>query len=183
MVAGLAGCAERPFVWVGSLPASAFKEDGLIHPRDTVVVSVRNQASLTAEHVVRDDGGVLVPTVGDVTFAGRTPADVAAELQVRLATIVVEPVVSVSISRVAPIRVNVVGEVKTPMTYELNRDRSVAAALAAAGWLTEFADKERIFVVRRASNLSVRFSVRDVTAPNPAVGGFSLRDGDVLVVE
>jgi hypothetical protein len=40
-------------------------------------------------------------------------------------------------------RVSVVGEVKTrsPATVAL------AAALAAAGWLTEFADRDRIFVV------------------------------------
>jgi len=179
----MAGCAEHPFVWVGSLPPGAFKEDGLIHPRDAIVVAVRNQPSMTGELVVRDDGGVLVPTVGNVSMAGRTTADVKVELEARLATMIVSPSVTVSISRVAPIRVNVIGEVKTPATYELNRDRSVAAALAAAGWLTEFADTSRIFVVRRDSNLRVRFRAMDVTAANPTVGGFSLRDGDVVVAE
>jgi polysaccharide biosynthesis/export protein len=95
----------------------------------------------------------------------------------------VRPIVSVSISHVAPIRVNVIGEVKTPATYELVRDRSVTAALAAAGWLTEFADRDRIFVVRREGSLRVRFRAQEITTSNPAVSRFRLSDGDVVVVE
>ena len=118
-------------------------------------------------------------------FAGRTPEDVATELKARLQNMITaEPIVTVSIARSAPVRVNVVGEVRTPGIYELGRDRTVTAALAAAGWITDFAGKDRIFVVRRGdAQTRIRFRTRELTGPEPRTAGFRLRDGDVVVVE
>jgi polysaccharide export outer membrane protein len=169
---------------VQDLPAASMPAEEAIHPRDTIVVAVRNQPSMSGELVVRDDGGVMVPTIGDVAVAGRPPSAVAAELRARLNNIVVNPEVAVSVSKVAPIRVSVIGELKAPGSYELARDHGVAAALAAAGWLGDFASRDRIFVVRRGPNDSrVRFRVHDVTNPARSISGFRLRDGDVVVVE
>jgi len=180
----IGGCAtERPFVWVSDLPNTALQAETLVRPRDTLAIVVRDQAALSGEFVVREDGGVLLPTVGEVTAGGRTPSQIVAELQTRLASMFTNPSVTVSITQTAPIRVHVLGEVRTPSSYELTRDRSVTAALAAAGWLTEFADRDRIFVVRHDSDGRVRFRARDITAPNPAVARFRLNDGDVIVVE
>jgi len=180
----IGGCAtERPFVWVADLPNTALQNESVVRPRDTLAVVVRDQAAMTGEFVVREDGGVLLPTIGEVAVGGRTPSQIAAELQTRLASMLAKPEVTVSITQTAPIRVHVVGEVRTPSSYELTRDRSVTAALAAAGWLTEFADRDRIFVVRHDSDGRVRFRARDITAPNPAVARFRLNDGDIVVVE
>jgi polysaccharide biosynthesis/export protein len=180
------GCAERPFVWIQDLPVPAAETpaEGVIHGRDTIVVAVRDQPSLSGEFVVRDDGGVLLPTIGDVVVEGRSPTEVAAEVGLRLKTIVTNASVTVSISKIAAIRVSVIGELKTPGSYELSRDRSVAAALAAAGWLGDFAAKDRIYVLRRGPrDLSVRIRVADLTNPGPSIVRFRLRDGDVVVVE
>jgi polysaccharide biosynthesis/export protein len=86
---------------------------------------------------------------------------------------------------VASIRVNVVGEVKTPGAYELMRGRGLIPALAAAGWLTEFADRDKIFVIRSEAGVSqrVRFRARELTAAEPHATGFRLKDGDVVVVD
>jgi protein involved in polysaccharide export with SLBB domain len=177
------GCAETPFVWVGNLPPPDPNREAAIHSRDAIVVAVRDQPALSGEFVVREDGGIFLPTVGEVAVDGRLAADVTEELRGRLTTLIVKPDVKVSVSRVAPIRINVLGEVKTPATYELNRDRTLAAALAAAGWLTEFANRDRIFVVRHTGEGRVRFRATDITSPTPAVTRFHLGDGDVVVVE
>jgi polysaccharide export outer membrane protein len=175
------GCAEHPFVWVSDLPAAA-EPTGSISPRDVLFVLVRNQPALSGEFTVRDDGAYLHPTVGNVSVAGRTPDDVALELKTRLKDIVVAPEVSVAILKIAPIRVDVVGEVKTPGAYDLTRDRGVIAALAAAGWLTDFAHRDRIFVVR-GTEKRVRFQAAALTAAEAHAASFRLRDGDIVVVE
>ncbi len=179
------GCAtERPFVWVHSLPPVPPEVRVVIHPRDTIVVHVHGQPSMTGEFVVREDGGYLQPTLGNVNVDRRTPAEVASELEARLKELIVEPRVTVSIARIAPVRVNVIGEVRTPGVYELTRDRTVAGALAAAGWLTDFATEDRIYVVRTAdSETRIRFKAREITAPEAHSSRFRLRDGDVVVVE
>ena len=177
-------CAtELPFVWVANVPVPDMKPDGVIRPRDSIVAVVGAHPDLSGEFTVRDDGGVLYPVIGDVHFGGLSTAEATAALRARISDVVKDPTVSVSISRLAPIKVNVLGEVKSPATYELTRDRSVAAALAAAGWLTEYADRDRIFVVRHEGDLRVRFRAREITAPDPAVARFRLSDGDVVVAE
>jgi len=185
MALPLSCATERPYVWFRDMPqaqAAAPEAPGVIRPRDLLVVHVRDQAAMTGEFVVREDGGYLQPTVGNVVVANRTPDQVAAELTARLAGIVVQPHVTVSIARSASVRVNVIGEVRTPGAYELTRDRTVAASLASAGWLTDFASSDRIFVVRNGEP-RIRFRARDLTTPESNSSRFHLRDGDVVVVE
>jgi len=183
---GLAvGCVpESQFVWVRDLPV-AVQTGEIIAPRDSILVSVRNQPGLSGEFVVSDHGEYLQPTLGTIPVAGRSPDDLAADLRARLKDIVVSPDVSVTIAKVAAIRVNVVGQVKTPGSYELMRGRGVIPALAAAGWLTEFADKNRIFVIRSTGGQieRIRFRAAELTAAEPHSTGFRLKDGDVVVVD
>jgi len=185
VVLAVSGCAtERPFVWVQDTSLSA-EAPGVIGLRDTILVAVRNQPALSGEFTVGDHGEYLQPTLGTIAVAGRTTDDVVAELQGRLKDLLVKPEVTVSIIKVATIRVNVVGEVRTPGSFELMRGRGVIPALAAAGWTTEFANGDRIFVIRsEGGNVQrIRFRARDLTAAEPRATGFRLRDGDVVVVE
>jgi len=184
--AAMSGCAtDRPFVWLQDLPPIApIPPDGLIHARDSIVVGVRDQPTMSGEFVVRDDGGCLLPTIGEVHVNGRTPTDVPAELKARLKDLIVSPMVTVSVAKVAPIRISVVGEVKNPGVFELNRDRTVTGALATAGWVGDFAASDRVFLVRRPpGELRVRFRLAELTTPDPRAAAFALRDGDVIVVE
>ena len=106
------------------------------------------------------------------------------ELEGLLKQIIVNPQVMVSILKVGTVRVNVVGEVKTPGAYELSRGRGVLPALAAAGWLNEFARRDHIFVLRGAApQTRVRFRTRELTSAEPHAARFLLEDGDVVVVE
>lgn len=139
---------------------------------------------MSGEFVVHDDGTYMQPTLGNLMVLGRMPADIAADLQLRLKDMIVNPRVTVSIAKVAPIRVNVVGEVKSPGSYELIRDRTLAGALAVAGWVTDFASKDKVFVARQGQNeRRIRFVVRELTSPESQSARFRLRDGDVIVVE
>jgi polysaccharide export outer membrane protein len=185
LLLALADCAaERPFVWVRDVPISG-DTSSMVEPRDTILVSVRNQASLSGEFVVGDHGEYSQPVLGIVSVRDKTTDAVAADLQFRLAGLLAKPEVSVSITKIATVRVNVVGEVKTPGTYELMRGRGVIPALAAAGWLSEFANRDGIFVIRAdgAGAQRIRFRAAELTAAEPHATGFRLRDGDVVVVE
>jgi polysaccharide biosynthesis/export protein len=182
---GLSGCMPLgPYTWVTELPPADTPAEPVIQPRDTIMVEVRNQPTLSGEFPVREDGHYLQPMVGNIKVQGLTPSAVGIMLTGLLRGVVVDPRVSVFMSKAAPIRVNVVGEVKTPNTYELIRDRSVVTALSMAGWITEFARTDRIFVVRPTDRQRIRFSVADLTGSPDGPGvRFRLRDGDSVVVE
>ena len=186
----LAACPpQKPFVWVNDLPLSPAQGERLVEPRDTLFVDVRNQKEMSGEFLVRDDGHYHQPTVGSVRAAGLTPAQIAAQVQRALQGVVVDAQVNVSILRPAPIKVNVVGQVRAPGAYELTRDRSVTAALAAAGWLNEFAGKDDVFVLRPQTREAdsrlqrVRFRLRELTGGDPHSVRYQLQDGDSVVVE
>jgi polysaccharide biosynthesis/export protein len=183
------GCPpQKPFAWVNDLPLPA-QADRLVEPRDVLFVDVRNQKEMSGEFTVRDDGSYHQPSVGSIRVVGMTTQQVATTVQRALQGVVVEPQVTVAISRPAPVKVNVVGQVKSPGTFELTRDRTVTAALAAAGWLNEFAGDDDVYVLRPQSRDAdprmgrIRFRVRELTGGDPHSLRFQLRDGDVVVVE
>jgi polysaccharide export outer membrane protein len=179
----LNGCATPGnFAWARDLPDDPSGEPTL-QPRDTILVEVTGQASLSGEFTLRDDGHYVQPMVGSVELAGQTRAQAAALLRDRLRQVVVEPTVAVWLVRSAPVRINVVGEVKAPGSYELARDRSVAGALALAGWITEFAHEDRVYVLRHREPMRVRFGVRDLTTGEAHAAAFRLMDGDTVAVE
>jgi polysaccharide export outer membrane protein len=178
------GCAhDERFTWVEDLPAKDQAAEQVVHRRDTILVEVVKQPTLSGEFVVRDDGHYTQPMVGSIQVAGQTPREIANAIAIALKDIVVNPVVSVWITKPSPIRISVVGEVKTPGTYELSRDRSLSAVLAAAGWLTEFAHSDRVFVVRAGNQERIRFHVHDITTAEPHAAQFQMGDADVVVVE
>jgi hypothetical protein len=66
----------------------------------------------------------------------------------------------------------------------LTRDRRLSAALLAAGWLTDYAGDDRIFVTRMTGkHQRVRFRLRDLTTSEPHAASFLLLDGDLVFVE
>jgi len=92
--------------------------------------------------------------------------------------------VTLSIIRSRPIRVSVAGEVRTPGNYELDRNRGVVGALTAAGWLTEYGDEERIYVIRRGfPGGRIRFRLEDLKRAEPRATEFRLHEGDLVIVE
>jgi len=173
----------QKFAVPGMLVLVAASAEPVVKPRDTLLVEVERQPNLSGEFVVRDDGHYAQPMVGSIRVAGRTAHFVAEAVAASLKDLVVAPVVKVWIVKTPPIRVSVVGEVKTPGPFEMTRDRTLLAALAQAGWLTEFAHTDRVFVVRAGSSERVRFRVRDITAAEVHAARFQLADADVVVVE
>ncbi|MBK8012615.1 MAG: polysaccharide biosynthesis/export family protein [Deltaproteobacteria bacterium] len=177
------GCAtQHPFVW-----AEAFQEKPeprVIQARDTLSVVVKNQAQLSGEFVVRENGAYLQPLVGDVDVEGLSTEQAASRLTEKLQGILTSPIVTLSISRPRPLLVSVVGEVRQPGNFELPAGDGVLEAIARAGGLTEFAAEDDIYVLRRSpARLRIRFRYADLTGGTAKSSGFQLRDGDVVVVD
>lgn len=188
----LTSCATSGrYIRVEDLPRSIQAQgEYRIAPGDVLGVRVWNQPTMSLERTrVRDDGKIAVPFLQDVEAAGKTPAELAERLQAHLKTYVVSPVVTVTVEELRPFRVSVTGEVVRPGVYELERGAGVLSALAAAGSFTEFAHKDRIFVLRRGitqgdpAPTRIRFRYDALTQGERPAAGFQLQAGDVVVVE
>ena len=138
---------------------------------------------------VRTDGKISLPFVNDVEAAGQTPAALARRLQSRLKEFVNNPVVTVSLEEAGPIQVSVLGEVAHPGVFPVQAGANVLQALAAAGGLTPYASRDRIFVLRRSPPggkvplVRIRFTYDKLAHAEGRAAAFRMRDGDVVVVE
>lgn len=177
--------ATGPFVWVDSLPPSQVSstEGVVIQDGDTVNVRVFNQEPLSTHEKVRPDGKITIPVVGEIMARGMKPAQLASQIQERLKSVIVAPNVTVTLDAGAELKVSVVGEVKNSGVFQLDHGANVLHALAAAGGLSEYADSDKIFVVRRSLPQRVRFRYNDLRSADPKSIAFTLQAGDVIVVE
>jgi polysaccharide export outer membrane protein len=183
---GLFACADLgPYVWADALPPPPASQAGeyLLAAGDTILVRVYNQESVSGRVRVRPDGFITVPFVNDVPAAGRSTRDLAATLQTRLRDYLNQPVVTVSLEEMGQTRLSVLGEVARPGVYQVERGQGLLRALAAAGGLTEFAHKDRIFVVRAAAGQRIRFTLDGLARPDSRAARFGLQDDDVVLVQ
>jgi polysaccharide export outer membrane protein len=181
----LESCAPpQPFVWASRVPA---EEKGAnvfrLGPGDEIYVLVADQPPLSGNFIIGPDGTYIQPVVGNISLNGLTTKEAQQQLTARLSGILVRPQVTISVTKRHLIRISVMGQVQKPGRFELPYDESVLSALANAGGLTEFADEDSIYVVRRQPMLRIRFRMRDLSGPDAASAHFRLNDSDVLVVE
>jgi polysaccharide biosynthesis/export protein len=181
----LSACsATGPYVWVDSLPPSASSDGAIvIQDGDNLNIRVYNQDPLSGQQRVRSDGKITIPVIGEVTARGKKPSQLAAEIQDKLKGVLVAPSVTVSLDAAADLKVSVVGEVKNSGVFPLDHGANVLHALAAAGGLTEYADPDKVFVIRRSLPQRVRFRYQDLRSADPKSVGFQLQSGDVVVAE
>lgn len=184
-VLALTACGGTgPYVWVDSLPGqSANSNDVIIQEGDVLSVRVFNQDPLSTKERVRSDGRISIPVIGEVVARGKRPAQLAAEIQDRLKDIVKVPSVIVSLEQAEGMKVSVVGEVRNSGIFQLEPGSNVLHALAAAGGLNDYADHDKVFVVRRSMPQRVRFRYHDLRSADPKSVQFMLQPGDVIVVE
>ncbi|HEY2944442.1 MAG TPA: polysaccharide biosynthesis/export family protein [Vicinamibacteria bacterium] len=186
-IALLCACAHSgPYVWVQDYakadpPAASTYA---IQDGDLIRIQVWNQDAMSTRARVRSDGQISVPFLKDVAVAGKTPSALATELEGMFKDYVNHPVVYVVVEESKPATVSVIGEVTRPGVYPLDAGGGVAPALAAAGGLTAFAHKTRIFVLRAGSPPSrIRFTYDALIDGTGPASAFRLSAGDVVVVE
>ncbi|MFK8016611.1 MAG: polysaccharide biosynthesis/export family protein [Gammaproteobacteria bacterium] len=167
-------------------PAAAQDVNGYrLNPGDVLQVSVWNEEELNREVLVRPDGGVSFPLVGDVAAANRTVTDVQEAIRVRLQSYVPEAVVTVAVLAVNGNKIYVLGKVARPGEYVMNSKLDVMQALSVAGGVTSFAAENKIQILRRGptgEQQALSFRYGDVKEGDSLRENIMLKSGDVVVV-
>ena len=126
--------------------ASVVSADYLIGPGDTLQIFVWQNPELSVTVPVRPDGRISTPLVGDTVTVGKTPAQLAADLETALAVYIRTPKVSVIVSQAvgALSQVQVIGQVTRPSGVPYHAGLRVLDALLVVGGPTEFAAPNRV---------------------------------------
>lgn len=156
----------------------------LIGPEDALDIAVWKDETLKAATLVRPDGGISFPLAGDFIVAGLTASQVRDELVRRLEKFIPEPVVTVSVVRVASYRIYVIGRVNKPGDFQAGRNIDVLQALSIAGGMTPFASEDGIRIIRKVDGktVSIPFQYSRIRKGGDLSQNITLKSGDVLLV-
>jgi polysaccharide export outer membrane protein len=176
----------------GAIPIDQYPEEPapgggqyVIAPGDVLSILVFDQKDMSGDLTVRSDGRISMPLVNELDAAGKTPAQLATDLQEAMKKLILNPQVTVTVKTSSPLAISILGEVGKPGPMELPRGSGLAQAIAGAGGLSNFAHKDRLFVVRQANPKPIRihFKYDDLTRAVGRAATFRLRSGDVIIVE
>ena len=119
-------------------------------PEDAIEISVWKEPDLTKQLVVRADGKISYPLVGEIQAAGMTVKQLQDEISKRLGKFVTDANVTVILLKTQYYKVFVTGKVNKPGDFIVGRPTDVMQAISMAGGLTPFASPKSIVVLRKA---------------------------------
>ena len=181
----LAACAGSRYP---AAPTSASVEDYnyIIGPGDVVNVIVWRNPEVSMSVVVRPDGRISAPLVDELVAQGKTPVQLARELEKQLEKYVRDPVVTVIVSGFVGRyneQIRVIGEAARPQALPYKSNMTVLDVMIAVGGLTDFAAGNSATILRNAPDrqqYSVR--LRDLVKRGDISANVEMRPGDILII-
>ena len=153
---------------------------------DSLNIIVWRNPELSMSVPVRPDGKVSAPLIDEVVAQGKTPPELARDIEKRLSTYVRDPVVTVIVTGfVGPYseQIRVVGEAARPLFLAYKQKMTLLDVVIAVGGLTDFADGNRA-IIQRTSDGNKQYTVRlkDLIKRGDISANVEMRPGDILII-
>jgi polysaccharide export outer membrane protein len=156
----------------------------ILGPRDEIAVNVWRNDDLKRTVQIDPSGNIQFPLIGKLKAAGLTIAQLEENMSVLLSKYIVNPKVDINVSSLKNLKVYILGEVKTPGTFDWRSGMLAWEGISQAGGFTTDANDENILLVRnkngtaaiRTLNLSGMLKGENLTQD------VHLRNGDVVYV-
>ena len=165
---------------------TAIPADYRIGPGDTLKVYVFQNEELTTAVPVRPDGKISTPLVEDMVAVGKTPSQLARDIEKSLAVYVKSPKVNVVVVTAVSVfsQVKVIGQVKTPQALPYRDGMTVLDAVLAVGGLGPFAAGNRAHIARveNGKQTEIKVKLESLVNSGDMKQNVPLKPGDVLVV-
>lgn len=155
-----------------------------VNSGDILDISVWNEEALQKEVRVLPDGSISFPLAGSISVAGKSISQIQSILKERLAELIADPVVNISVKSAEGNSIYVIGQVKKPGQFVMYQPMDVMQMLSLAGGLTAFAKANDIVILRRNGDKSesIAFKYGEVEDGDKLENNHLLRSGDVIVV-
>jgi polysaccharide export outer membrane protein len=159
----------------------------IIGPGDTIQVFVWRNPELSVTIPVRPDGKISTPLVEDLVAVGRTPSELARDIEGKLSDYVRSPQVNVIVSNAvgAVNQIKVVGQVKTPSAIPYHQGMTILDLVIAVGGLTDFAAGNRAKILRKdakGNDVQIKVRLDSLMKSGKLSENVPLMPGDVVVV-
>ena len=180
----VAGCAS-------TLPPAPAKADAgdfkyQIGPGDDLRIDVYRHPELSGSFPVRPDGILATPLLEPIVASGRTPEQLAREIEVKAGKLVQNPNATVVVMRSVgspSTQVKVIGQVAKPVTLPYRRNLMLLDVILAAGGLTDYAAGNRAILIRQGEDgKQYNIRVRDLVKGGDVTANVELMPGDVIMI-
>ena len=158
--------------------------DYIIGPGDVLDINVWKDETLTRLSIVRPDGFITFPLLGEVRASGKSVLQLKTEMEGKLTRYVPDIILSLDIKQANSMIIYVIGRVNKPDRFNLNSDVNVLQALATAGGLQIYAKRDKIKIFREENGKTkiLPFDYDEVVEGKRLEQNVRLRKGDVVVV-
>ena len=186
-VLALTGCGTFSSGVPAAPPAAASADYSyVIGAGDNLNIIVWRNPELSLTVPVRPDGKVSAPLVDELMAQGKTPPELARDVEKKLSTYVRDPVVTVIVTGfVGPYseQIRVVGEAARPLALPYKQKMTLLDVMIAVGGLTDFADGNKA-ILQRASDGNKQYAVRlkDLIKRGDLSANVEMRPGDTLII-
>ena len=159
----------------------------LIGPDDTVNIFVWRNPELSGSFIVRPDGQITTSLVEDIPVAGKTPTQLAREMETILSKFIRDPVVTVSVNGfVGPYseQVRVIGAASKPQAYPYRQYMTLLDLMIASGGLTEFASGNSAKLVRTQNGKQISYEINldDLIRDGDISANVDMLPGDIVII-
>lgn len=186
----LAACAERTSISADTSAPAVPSPEYVIGPGDSLDIYVHRSPELTVSGLpVRPDGRISIPLVPDIEAAGRSPTQLAREMEERLRRFVIEPNVTVivrSFVGTSAQQVRVIGEATQPRAIAYRDGMTLLDVMIDARGLTRYAAGNRAEIIRReapgAPAQVIRVRLSDLLRDGDMTQDVRMRPGDTLLI-
>jgi len=186
----ISGCATNELPTARTIPSLTTDANNyryLVGPGDELDIFVWRNPEISGTYSVRPDGKLTTSLVEDIDVTGKTPADLARELEESLSLYINNPKVTVSVSDFqGPFseQVRVIGEVREPNAVNFVENMTLLDLIIAVGGLTEFASGNNAKLVRVENGNQVTYDVfiDDLITNGDINKNVDLLPGDIVIV-
>lgn len=188
IAASLLGCSNQPAYPPAPAKAAASNEwYYLLGPGDSVNVFVWGNPEVSGTFPIRPDGKMTMNLAEDLQASGKTPTQLAREIEKILGRYIQDPVVTVMVAGgVGPLseQIRVVGQAAKPQALSYREKLSLIDVMIAVGGITDFADGNAASILRMVDGKPQQLSVRleDLVKGGDITANVDMQPGDVLVV-
>ncbi len=152
---------------------------------DVLEITTWKEPELSRRDIlVRMDGKISFPLLGDVAAAGMTPVELTDTIQKGLKNYVTSPVVTVTVTNPGSQRIYILGEVARTGEYPLTKNLTVLQAFALAGGFTQWAAKDEIILLRGEPGREKIYKInyKDIVRGRSTENNLPLQANDTIVV-
>jgi len=159
----------------------------LIGPGDTLQIFVWGQPELSVTVPVRPDGRVSTPLIEDLEAVGKTPTQLANEMERVLSEFIRSPEVNVIVQNFVGTfanQIRVLGQVVEPGAVPYRDRITLLDVMIEVGGLTDFAAGNRSKVVRNVDGRSreIRVKLKDLMDRGRTEANMPMQPGDIVIV-